>query len=136
MDIKMFENRSDEYWLLMGKFFASKEVKKELPYMYDEPKKVWFIMVDNNIVIGFCSLMESKNKIIMGNGYIIPSNRNKGHYKELFDHRLRYIKKRFSKKTIISVVKKEMIDIFIDNGFIKTKESKNYVWVILNEPEN
>jgi GNAT superfamily N-acetyltransferase len=80
------------FWSVMGPFFTSRQVVKELEGpMYNDDNYTWIIAYDKSIEIaGFTSL----NAARMGNGiiectaaYVVAAHRRKGLYRELFRQR-------------------------------------------------
>ena len=135
--IKIYNDKHKKFWGLMGPIFGSKEIRKELPYIYHEKDKVWFLKIINDNIIGFCSALEKEKEIVIGNGFVFPDNRGMGYFKELFEFRLEYILNNFEKKPIKSILKKSLYNVYNVNGFKIIKSSTNYHWMVMeNEQEN
>jgi len=99
ISVKIFEGLYDKstFYSLMGESFALKSVRKELPYLDNEPGRIWFVAVlknqNNNTVVGFVSLQEKTSKIVMKNDYVYPEFRKNGVYNLLNEKRLAYAQK-------------------------------------------
>lgn len=58
--LKFFGNRTPEFWTLLGPFFASKQIRKEMPYLSDDTSYGWFVSEKNGKVRGFVAVDLSK----------------------------------------------------------------------------
>jgi predicted GNAT family acetyltransferase len=112
----------------IGKFAMDKKVISELTYpITTTDKNKWFIAIDKEDVVGFCSAILKKDYISFNHAYVLPEYRNKGIYTQLFSNRLND-----SKGLLKSVCTDMSKNIFIKNKFIVTKVTKNYTFVELN----
>ena len=122
MVVKM-TNKHKEFYKLMGKFFGSREIEKELnDRIYDDKNKVWYIYVEKGKVLAFVSI----NKNVIKNIYAID---------EIY---LEEILKRVTKeiKITYSTVTKAYIKAYENCGFEISKQGgyKNFV-IIYREEE-
>ena len=90
MQIKILKNEYDrvEFYSLMGKFFAEKKYKKELPYLINKDTDIWFLVFNKNILIAFAAINELKRKLIFEHLYIEEKFRDKDIWKMLNEKRL------------------------------------------------
>ena len=127
---KVFDEGYDkkEFYGYMGEVFALKEIRKELPYLCNEPGRVWFLAFEGEILIGFVSYQESRTKIVFQNDYVFPEYRGKDIYKKLMDYRLRHIK---DKNKPIEVVCNclKIAEAYAKYGFKEKKKTKNYIFM-------
>ena len=129
LTIEIFEEPYDKsyFYSLMGESFALKSVRKEAPYLDNEPGRVWFVAIQNKPVkhvIGFVSLQEETTKIILKNDYVYPEYRRKGVYNALNEKRLEYAKS-FGKPIAITAIK-ECSNYYKRLGFKITNSLAKY----------
>lgn len=83
----------------------------------------WGYFLDDKL-IGFCGLMIKKNKVILKNGFVLKSYRNKGIYTKLNEQRNKYINT-LNINIIESNVTDKSINYHLKNGAIIIKEFKS-----------
>lgn len=54
--LKLFADRPPEFWTIMGPVFASDRIRREMPYLRDEPSRIWVIAFDEPGMAGFASM--------------------------------------------------------------------------------
>lgn len=59
-----------EFYGLMGIFFAEREYKKTMPYLVNEPNRVWDLIIEEGRVIAFITYLERLGRINIGYCYI------------------------------------------------------------------
>ena len=123
MVVKM-TNRHKEFYKLMGRFFGSREIEKELnDRIYDDKNKIWYICVEKGRVLAFVSV----NKNVIKNIYAVE---------EIY---LEDVLKRVIKeiKVTYSTVTKSYIKVYEKCGFEISKQGgyKNFVIIYMEEEE-
>ena len=116
----------------MGKYFSRKDFIKELDcQLYSNENMVWYLLYDNNVLIGFISI-EDKNKFYyIDNFYIFEDYRQLGYGEILFrrifeDYLLENINKDYKKIKLITR-NENAKKIFQKYGFKeKTKTGRYY----------
>ncbi|MHA1126793.1 MAG: GNAT family N-acetyltransferase [Candidatus Heimdallarchaeota archaeon] len=133
MTIEVFDGNYDKesFYRLMGESFALKSVRKELPYLDNEPGRIWFVAVHNNPtkqVIGFVSLQEKPTKVVLKNDYVYPDFRRKGVYSKLNEKRLEYAQRLSKPLSILAT--KDFTSYYQQIGFkVKNKLVKlDHLW--------
>jgi len=112
----------------MGKFFAEKKYRKELPYIKNTKHKRWLLCLDNEKVIGFMA-HSLKNKILsFSNGYVVRSHRKKGIYAELVKRTEEITSSLEYKKQKITI-KHLLYDFWKEKGFCVIRKTKNYIFM-------
>lgn len=94
MEIKVFARTAgnSEFYALMGKFFAEPVYRKQLPYLVNRENNIWFIAIENGVVIGFVAINETKNSIKLEHDFVEEACRNNKLYEKLNSTRLAHIK--------------------------------------------
>ena len=123
--IEVFDGSYDKktFYSLMGESFALKSVRKELPYLDNEPSRIWFVAIHRNPtkqVVGFVSLQEKTSKTVLKNDFVYPDYRRNGIYNKLNVKRLEYAKKIGKPLSILAT--KEFTSYYQRLGF-KIKKS-------------
>ena len=78
------DNQGDNFYVLMGRYFASLDIAKELErQIYNKDNSVWYISTYRNTVLGFASLFDNGKYYFLDNLYVRPEYRNDGIAREL-----------------------------------------------------
>lgn len=131
MQIKVIDpSNYDEtyFYSCMGKFFAERKYKKEMPYLVNEPTNTWFIAFDKGKVVGFVAINELKNKITLQHDYVEESHREKGVWTALNVKRLSYLKGK-DKTLEIALREQFLIDYWKGKGFEPFRTSGSYTYM-------
>jgi hypothetical protein len=88
MKIVKFEHGNPEMFRLLGVYFCSKDVHKELGGpLYSSPGCTWFVALEyqpddkglqEEVVLGFCSMRETESSVWFDYDYVKPTHRGKG----------------------------------------------------------
>ena len=114
--IKKMDNKSNDFYSIMGKFFGSRIVENETnDRIYDDSKKEWYIFFDNNSPVAFVSIISN----VIKNVYTI----NESFLTQLLNH----IKKEVN--ITDSIVTKAYLNVYKSCGFTicGNCEYKNFV---------
>lgn len=97
MKIKRYKHGEGDFWNLMGPFFASAAVRRELEIaMSSDENYIWFLALDGGAVIGFAALEMNGEVAILRHAYVVPERRANGIYVKILAARLDYAKTRAS----------------------------------------
>ena len=80
--MKQFDSDSQDFnfYGIMGKYFASREIGKELgSQVYNERDSLWYLLYDKSHLLGFCSLFQRTNYLILDNVFVRSEYRNRGY---------------------------------------------------------
>lgn len=124
-NLVIIRNTDPDFYCLMGPFFGSIEVAKELGgYIWDFNNKVWIVYLKNGKVIGFCAIEVYKTNLKFCNMYVIKEHRGKGLGTLLMQERLKYCDQYYKNIRITITVKKTNTLKYY--GFKVVKKLKNY----------
>ena len=115
MIIKM-DNKSKNFYSIMGKFFGSRIVENETnDRIYDDNSKEWYVYFDNNTPVAFVSI----NSGVIKNVYSIKD--------EFLIELLQYITKEIDIKD--SIVTKAYVNAYESSGLVTSGNDsyKNFV---------
>lgn len=78
------DNQGDNFYVLMGRYFASLDIAKELErQIYNKDNSEWYISTYKHTVLGFASLFDNGKYYFLDNLYVLPEHRNDGIAREL-----------------------------------------------------
>lgn len=114
--INKMDNKSKNFYTVMGKFFGSRIVENETnDRIYDDNKKEWYVYFDNNTPVAFVSIVSG----VIKNVYSIKD--------EFLIELLKYISKEINIKD--SVVTKAYKSAYESSGLVTSgdDEYKNFI---------
>lgn len=124
--IKIFKDKYDknEFYMLMGKYFAERKYKKLMPYLVNEENSVWYVAVNDNEVIGFINYVNKLGRANIGYCYIEEGVNDAN----LLEHNLIAIVNNECciKNIYVEVEKSFDKSCYLDIGFEIYKETTNY----------
>ena len=132
--LEIYVDRPPEFWRDMGPFFAFRSVRREMPYLADEPGYTWFVIRDTaalqdytSTVVAFASLHVDKAGVgHLHSLYVTAANRKTGLAAKLIDDRLAYLLSRDC-KIIRTTANANSMRLFVDRGFKALKERGQYL---------
>jgi RimJ/RimL family protein N-acetyltransferase len=85
LTLRIFTNYEEDFYQIMGPFFASREFVNEMGgwQFFTKPKATWFVLFEDEKVVGFCSLFHEPKFDYLDNLFIIPDQRGKKYSKLL-----------------------------------------------------
>lgn len=129
MDIKIFIPPYDKkrFYGLMGKYFAERVYRNKLPYLINTPNTIWFLLINNQKLIGFSSIEITKEFIDIGDIFIEDYSVEKRKY--LFKKVLFFIDKKCEKKCVrIYFTKNQCLPELDSYQFKQYRETKKYLF--------
>ncbi len=125
--IKKYEGNYDrgEFYSLMGKFFAEPAYKKQLPYLVNRESNIWFVAINNDVVIGFVAINETKKIIKLEHDFVEEAYRKNKIYEKLNGTRLAYVKDA-SKALDVIVKEAHLIQYWSKLGFKEYRQNGTY----------
>jgi len=130
LQIKKYEGNYDrsEFYSIMGKYFAEKKYKKEMPYLENRESYTWFLAFTNDKLIGFGSVATFKNKTVLSHSYVEEDHRRQGVWTAINEKRLAHAQKIGNP---IEVVTKEphLKDYWVQNGFSVYRMNGRYYYL-------
>ena len=80
------DNQGRDFYALMGKYFASLDIARELEcQVYNKPNTDWIVCVERSEAIGFVSVHDESKHYFIDNLYVLPEFRNRGIAEELIE---------------------------------------------------
>lgn len=124
------EQDTSDFYSIMGRYFASLDIKKELEsQLYNKAGSIWFLIYNDYELVGFCALYPDKNNsMYLDNLYIFPWYRGNGYATELIRRIINY-----HNKIHLIACNDYAIRIYKSFGFIefgnkgKWKKFKNFL---------
>lgn len=127
-NIKIYTNFTDDFCIKMCKYFADKNIIKELDnQIYSDNDMLWFIYEEDNILKCFLSIKDLTSHYYLDNFYTIPKYRGIGIAKYLLHYVLNYI----NNKPIKLVTRNDIaLQLYLKNDFIVYKQIGRYKYLI------
>lgn len=118
------ENQGRDFYALMGEYFASLEVAKELErQVYNKPNTTWCVSTIREKVVGFASVYDAGKFYFLDNLYVVPLYRSIGNAREI----VKTLVCEFTDKPIKCLaVNPYAIRIFEDFGFVEGGANGKY----------
>ena len=125
---------SPEFWTLMGKWFASKEVADCLGEpMYDNEDMVWTIDVIREQVVGFGAIDLShsdKKTALLNYGFVQKDFRSTGIYSHNLQARIKLIEQDTDVETIKALCTADSSPTLAKLGFTEKSKRGRYTWFV------
>jgi GNAT superfamily N-acetyltransferase len=130
IEIRIFEPTCDkkEFYGYMGDALTMPEIKKELPYLTNSRAAVWFLAFSSEELIGFASVIPTKQSVTLNHHYVFPAHRRQGIFIQLLTKSLAYTSK-LKLPINVAVACKFLLPVYNDLGFKETRQTKNYVFM-------
>ena len=130
MKIKIFKDdyNKSEFYGIIGKYFAERKYRNEMPYMINKDGKVWFVAMKNDEVIGFAAIYIENKKGMIESNYVEEKHRNNGVFTKLIEKMMDYIG---GKVDILEIAtnKEYLIDFWIKRGFGESRKKGSYQYL-------
>lgn len=131
--IKIYKENYDreEFYSIMGKFFAEPGYQKDLPYLTNRENTIWYVKTHENSVAAFAAVEVSKSRIEFRTDYYI----------ENIDDLVEIIKlkiedyKSLNLPFYTATANEHIKNIFLECGFVIYKTTANYTF-LRTEAEN
>ena len=132
--IETFHHGDRDLWCLLGPFFASPEVRRELGLpLTSEEGYVWWAALDGEEVIGFAALKVGRRAVEFRHAYVLSQYRGRGIYGRLFAARLAY--GRELRRPLVATVNDHSLPVFLAHGFAVASRRGKYHRVLLRPEE-
>lgn len=78
MKVEKMVQTDEGFWFLMGPFFASAKVKRELGIaMSSDESYTWFLALDKGEVLGFCAMTKERKGSRLRHVYVVEEHRKR-----------------------------------------------------------
>jgi hypothetical protein len=126
------KNDAPEFWALMGKWFASREVAESLGEpVYDNEDMIWALAIINNEVVGFGAIDIShldKKFALLNYGFMQKDCRGTGIYRRLIEARIKIVEQDTDAETIKALCTGDSSPVLAKLGFIEKSKRGRYTW--------
>ncbi len=121
-----------EFYKYMGRFFAERIFRKELPYLINDCDKIWYLFFDSNNLAGFCGVVMNQNGTTFTDFYLLTSYRNKNNMQFMAE----YMTKMYQSERIrILTNSKEEMELWSSLGYTENGTKGSYTTFIHGELE-
>lgn len=115
---------NEEFYRYMGRFFAERIFRKELPYLINDHEKIWYLFFDKKELIGFCGIVMTQNSTSFTDFYILPTYRNTKNLEYMATYMFNLY--RTERIRVLTNSKEEMV-LWEKLGFLKGNQKGSYV---------
>lgn len=118
------EYQDDKFYALMGRYFASLTIAKELEQqVYNKDNTAWALRMHRNEVLGFVSVFDNGKYYFVDNLYVLPEARSRG----IADELIAEIIDLYTDKPIRCIVcNPYALAIFKRYGFVEVGQNGKY----------
>ena len=126
IEVRQFNQEDKGFWTLMGRWFASAQVKRDLGIaMNSDETYTWFLAFINGELAGFCALVPAKNHTDLKHVYVLPGHEEKGIEKQVVSAAVTAGKKPFK-----ATVRQEELPFYQKFEFTKVGDRGQYVQIV------
>lgn len=121
-----------EFYYYMGRFFAERIFRKELPYLINDRDKIWYLFFDKKELAGFCGVVMNQNGTTFTDFYVLPSYRNMNNMKFMAS----YMTQMYQAERIrILTNSEEEMTLWVSLGYVKNGQKGSYTTFVYGEEE-
>jgi predicted GNAT family acetyltransferase len=137
LQIKKYEGNYDkaEFYSIMGKYFAEKKYKKEMPYLENSENHIWFVAFFEGEVIGFGSVTKLKRKTVLSHSYVEEDHRRQGVWNTINEKRLTHAQ-RIGKPIEVITKEPHLKEYWMEKGFSVYRTNGRYSYLRRIDNEN
>lgn len=127
---------NEEFYRYMGKYFAERIYRKELPYLINDQDKIWYLFFHKEDLMGFCGVVMNQNNTTFTDFYVNYNYRNP----EAMNYMSTYMLDLYKSETIRILTNSENeMKMWERLGFLKNGQKGSYttyVYGIEDESKN
>lgn len=121
---------NEEFYRYMGRFFAERIFRKELPYLINDSEKIWYLFFDKKDLVGFCGVVMSQQGTTFTDFYVLPSYRNQ----ENKEYIAKYMLDLYATEKIRILTNfEEEMKMWEKLGFLKSGNKGSYATLIFGD---
>lgn len=121
---------NDEFYRYMGRFFAERIFRKELPYLINDNEKIWYLFFDQKELAGFCGVVMSQNGTSFTDFYLLPAYRNRVNKEYMAKYMFEIYR---SERIRVLTDSKEEMEIWEALGFVENGKKGRYTNYVYGE---
>lgn len=125
MRLTTYVDRPARFWAALGPFFASRAVRRELPYLSDEPGAAWIVATEGSAVIGFAAAKLNGTAGLIHGLYVTPEHREQGVAAELVGAALTHLRA-LGAATVCTTANVNSVAVFRRHGFLDVRSKGGY----------
>lgn len=123
MKMTIISGSNPDVYKFVGPFAMNKSVVAEFEGypLLNNDRMTWFIIIENDQVLGFAAIDLQGDIAEFTNAYIIPEKRDKGLYQELYNERMNFCKTTGIIKKVKAICSNDSIEFYRQHGFTVVK---------------
>ncbi len=123
-------SNNEEFYRYMGRFFAERHFRRELPYLINDSDKIWYLFFDEQTLAGFVGVVMNQNGTTFNDFYLLPTYRNVSNMRYI----AHYMFEMYSTERIrILSDSKEELMLWEELGFQKSGNKGRYTSMIYED---
>jgi hypothetical protein len=123
---------NSEFYQYMGRFFAERIFRKELPYLINDREKIWYLFFDQKNLAAFCGVVMNQNGTTFTDFYVLPSYRNPKNMTYI----ARYMTEMYESERIrILTNSQEEMELWSSLGYVENGKKGSYTTFVHGELE-
>lgn len=86
----------EQFYAIMGRFFAERVYRKKLPYLCNERDKIWYLFYRRKELVGFCAIKPLENYTLISDIYVLEQFKDRN----VFEFISKYITDHYAKNEL------------------------------------
>ncbi|MEI3529649.1 MAG: hypothetical protein V8Q75_01065 [Bacilli bacterium] len=86
----------EQFYAIMGRFFAERVYRKKLPYLCNERDKIWYLFYRAKDLVGFCAIKPLENYTLISDIYVLDQFKDAN----VFEFMAKYITNHYAKNDL------------------------------------
>lgn len=103
----------EQFYAIMGRFFAERVYRKKLPYLCNERDKIWYLFYRAKDLVGFCAIKPLESYTLISDIYVLDKFKDSN----VFEFIAKYITGHYAKN---------------DLQILTNSDSEKDIWELLN----
>lgn len=121
---------NEDFYKYMGRFFAERIFKRELPYLINDHEKIWYLLFYKESLAGFCGVVMNQNSTSFTDFYLLPAYRNQKN-KEFFAKYMLHLYR--SEKIRILTNSEDEMEMWENLGFARLGKKGSYTTFVYGD---
>lgn len=86
----------EQFYAIMGRFFAERVYRKKMPYLCNERDKIWYLFYRRKELVGFCAIKPLENYTLISDIYVLEQFKDRN----VFEFISKYITNHYAKNEL------------------------------------
>lgn len=114
----------EQFYSIMGRFFAERIYRKKMPYLCNEREKIWYLFYKGKELVGFCAVKPLELHTLISDIFVLEPYKDS----RVFDFMANYIVKNYIKNDLQVLTNlEEEKNIWVNLGFEVVSNKGSYM---------